>query len=62
MTSPGGDGGYVPRFSGLKLGGSSVRLGSAVTHQPTWIPKSTWVRWKSIDVTTNENETIEMNI
>ncbi|MEM2196020.1 MAG: hypothetical protein QW290_02945 [Sulfolobales archaeon] len=38
-----------------------VPLGSTTTHEPAWTPKSTWVRWKSLDATTNENKVIKMN-
>ncbi|MEM4032822.1 MAG: transposase [Zestosphaera sp.] len=57
-----GDGGDAPSHSGLKLDGSPVPLGSTAIHEPTWIFRPTWTRWKSLDTTMNENKMIRMNI
>ncbi|MEM0196231.1 MAG: hypothetical protein QXK66_01150 [Sulfolobales archaeon] len=57
-----GDGGDAPSRLGVRLGGRPVPLGSTTTHEPAWTPKSTWVKWKSLDATTNEDKVIKMNI
>jgi len=38
-----------------------VPLGSTATHDPTGIPKSLWIRWKSLDAT-NKNKLMRMSI
>ncbi|MEM1510849.1 MAG: transposase [Sulfolobales archaeon] len=60
LRALGSDGGNAPSHPGFKLDGSPIPLGSTATHEPTWIPKSTWMRWKSLD--SKEHQPIKINI
>jgi len=55
------DGSSAPSYGGLSVDGSPVPLGSTATHDPTGIPKSLWIRWKSLDAT-NKNKLMRMSI
>ncbi|MEM1962775.1 MAG: hypothetical protein QXY48_02385 [Sulfolobales archaeon] len=61
MSLSGGGSGTSSRL-GVRLGGRPVPLGSTTTHEPTWVFRSTWTRWKSLDATTNEDKVIKMII
>lgn len=61
VMSLGSDGSVAPSHLGLNLDGSPVPLSSTATHEPTWISKYAWTRWKPLDATTNEDKTIGMN-
>jgi len=46
----GGDGSYALSLQPpLHVDGSLMPLGSTATHEPTWIARETWVRWKSLE-------------
>ncbi|MEM0196665.1 MAG: hypothetical protein QXK66_03415 [Sulfolobales archaeon] len=62
LEALGGDGSIAPSHPRLKLDGSSVPLGSTATHEAIQIPISVWVRWKSLDTATNENELMGVSI
>ena len=43
-----GDGSNAPSPEGIILDGRLVPLASTATHDPIWISKSLWARWKSL--------------
>jgi IS605 OrfB family transposase len=55
------NGSSAPSLSGLSLDGSLVPLGSTAAHDPIEVPRSLWVRWKSLDAT-NKHELMRMSI
>jgi hypothetical protein len=43
------DGSSAPSLGGLAVDGSPVPLGSTAAHDPIEVPRSLWVRWKSLE-------------
>jgi len=55
-----GDGSHAPSPVGLDVDVRLVPLASKATHEPIGIPKSLWVRWKSLGATMNLYKMIGM--
>ena len=49
----GGDGSAALSLRPQPVDGSPMPLGSTATHEPTWIARETWVRWKSLEAILN---------
>jgi len=57
-----GGGSSAPSPTRLFVDGSPVPLGSTAAHEPTWVPKALWARWKSLHLIMNGCKIIEMKV
>jgi len=49
----GGDGSSAPSPQPYIVDGNPMPLGSTTTHEPTWIAREMWARWKFLEAILN---------